>query len=151
MAGGFGTTFANHQLLLWFNGTAIADLAENDTSSPATSLYLSLHTATPGGTASQADDEITYTSYVRKQLSRATGAGGFTVTNATMALGDATVSFAAGTGGSGTATHIGIGTNGTAGQAGYLMFWGTVTPNIVCGNGVTPQITNATFITLGTT
>jgi hypothetical protein len=53
----------------------------------------------------------------------------------------AAVSFPAGTGGSGTASYFGIGT--AASGAGALLYSGTVTPNIVCGNGVTPQLTTA--------
>jgi len=48
----------------------------------------------------------------------------------------------AGTGGSGTVTHFGIGTASSG--AGKLLYSGTVTPNIVCGNGVTPSLVAAT-------
>jgi hypothetical protein len=147
MAGGFGTTTANNILKLYLQAVAIANIADNAASSPATLLYLSLHTASPSG-AGQDTNEIAYTSYARKSISRASGAGGFTVSGATGALTDALTSFAAGTGGSGTATHFGLGmaSSGT----GILIVWGTVTPNIVCGNGITPQLTSAVFLTLGT-
>lgn len=42
------TLTCNSILALIFNATAWADIAENDSSSPATNLYLSLHTADPG-------------------------------------------------------------------------------------------------------
>ena len=48
-----GNTFENELLLLIFNATAIADLAENDTSSPLTNLYVALHTADPGEAGAQ--------------------------------------------------------------------------------------------------
>ena len=43
-----GNTFENEILALIFNATAIADLAENDTTSPLTQLFVALHTADPG-------------------------------------------------------------------------------------------------------
>ena len=51
----------------------------------------------------------------------------------------------AGTGGSGTATHFGVGT--AASGAGVLLYSGTLTPNIVCGDGVTPRINSGQFLT----
>lgn len=137
-----GNTFENDILKLFFNATAIADLAQDDGSSPATNLYVSLHTADPGEAGSQTTNEIAYTSYARVAVARS-GAG-FTVTNNSVSPA-ATVSFPAGTGGSGTATHFGIGTASSG--AGYLMYKGTVTPNIVCGNGITPQLTTASAVT----
>lgn len=137
-----GNTFENDILKLFFNATAIADLAQDDGSSPATNLYVSLHTADPGEGGAQNTSEIAYTSYARVAVARS-GAG-FTVTNNSVSPA-ATVSFPAGTGGSGTATHFGIGTASSG--AGYLMYKGTVTPNIVCGNGITPQLTTASAIT----
>jgi hypothetical protein len=63
--------------------------------------------------------------------------GGFTVTGNTAALA-ANAVFPAGTGGSGTVTHFGVGTAATG--AGTLLYKGTVTPNIPVGNGITPQL-----------
>jgi hypothetical protein len=55
------------------------------------------------------------------------------------------VSFPAGTGGSGTATHFGIGTASSG--AGILLYKGTISPNIVTGNGVTPKLLAGTVVT----
>ena len=135
-------SFENSLLLLIFNATAIADLAENDTTTPATNLYVSLHTADPGEAGDQTTNEITYTSYARVAVARS--GSGWTVTNNSVSPA-AAITFPAGTGGSGTATHFGVGTASSG--AGVLLYSGTVTPNIVCGNGVTPQLTTATAIT----
>lgn len=132
----------NSLLLLLFNATTFADLAENDTSSPATNLYVSLHTSDPGEAGAQNTNEATYTSYARVPVART--AGGWTVT-ANSVSPAATISFPAGTGGSGTVTHFGIGTASSG--AGVLLYSGTVTPNIVTGNGITPQLTTASAIT----
>lgn len=112
-------------------------------SSTAGSLYFSLHTADPGEAGDQTSNEIAYTSYARVAVARS--GSGFTVTNNSVSPA-ATVSFPAGTGGSGTATYFGVGTASSG--AGVLLFSGTVTPNIVCGNGITPQLTTASAITL---
>jgi hypothetical protein len=137
-----GNTFENDWLKLIFNATAIADLAENDTSSPATNLYVSLHTSDPGEAGDQTTNEIAYTSYARVAVARTTG--GWTVTNNSVSP-VAAITFPAGTGGSGTATHFAVGTASSG--AGKLLYSGTVTPNIVCGDGVTPSLTTASTIT----
>lgn len=133
----------NDILELLFNAVAIADLAENDTTSPATNLYLSLHTADPGEAGDQTTNETTYTSYARVAVART--AGGWTITGNSVSP-VAIVTFPECTGGTATITHVAIGT-GSSG-AGYLMLKGTVTPNISVSSGVTPRITTSTTITL---
>lgn len=137
--------FETGLLQLIFNGTAIANLADNAASSPLTNLYISLHTADPGEGGTQSTSEIAYTSYARVAVART--AGGWTIsgTSPAQAAPVATISFPAGTGGSGTATHFGVGYASTG--AGNLIYIGTITPNIVCGNGITPQLTTASTIT----
>src|SRR3977135_2541972 len=132
-----GTTFDNDVLKLIFNATAIANIADNAAGSPLTNLFVALHTADPSA-GNQNTNEVTYTSYARVAVARTSG--GWTVTGASVSPA-ATISFPAGTGGSGTVTHFSIGTL-TSG-AGKILYSGTVTPNIVTGNGVTPQLTTA--------
>lgn len=132
----------NSLLQLLFNATAIANIADNAGTSPLTNLYVSLHTADPGEAGDQTTNEIAYTSYARVAVARTSG--GWTVTGNSVSPA-AAITFPAGTGGSGTATHFGVGT--ASAGAGVLLYSGTVTPNIVCGNGVTPQLTTATAIT----
>jgi hypothetical protein len=135
-------TYETNILALLFNATAIANVADNAAASPLTNLYVSLHTADPGEAGSQTTSEITYTSYARVAVART--AGGWTVTGNSVSP-VATITFPAGTGGSGTATHFGVGSLSSG--AGVLYYSGTVTPNIVCGSGVTPQLTTASTIT----
>lgn len=137
-----GNTFENDLLKLIFNATAIANLADNAAGSPLTNLQVSLHTADPGEAGDQTTSEIAYTSYARVAVARTTG--GWTVTNNSVSPA-ANIDFPAGTGGSGTATHFAVGTASSG--AGKLLYSGTVTPNIVTGNGVTPRLTTATTIT----
>jgi hypothetical protein len=136
----------NGLLELIFKNTDFANIGDAgglQNSATAGSLYFSLHTSDPGEAGDQTTNEATYTSYARVAVARS-GAG-FTVT-ANSVSPAATVSFPAGTGGSGTVTHFGIGTASSG--AGVLLFSGTVTPNIVTGNGITPTLTTATAITL---
>ena len=137
-----GSTFDNDFLKLILNGTAISGLADNTATSPLTSLYAALHTADPGAGGNQTTSEVTYTSYARVAVARTSG--GWTVTGA-VASPAATISFPAGTGGSGTATYFSVGTASTG--TGKILWSGAVSPSIVCGNGVTPQLTTATTIT----
>lgn len=138
-------SFENSLLLLIFNNTDIANIGDAgglQNSATAGSFYASLHTSDPGEAGDQTTNEIAYTSYARVAIARS-GAG-FTVTGNSVSPA-ATVSFPTGTGGSGTATHWGIGTASSG--AGVLLYKGAITPNIVCGNGVTPQLTTSTAIT----
>jgi hypothetical protein len=135
--------FENALALLFFNATAWANVADNAVSSPIANWQLSLHTASPTDSGSQTSSEIAYTSYARKAVARS--GSGFTVTGGSTVLA-ANQDFVAGTGGSGTATHFGLGTASSG--TGILEIYGTVTPNIVTGNGVTPRLTTSTTITI---
>ena len=135
--------FETDLLELIFNGTALADLAENDTTSPATNLYVSLHIGDPGEAGDQTTNEISYTGYSRVAVARS-GAGWTISGNAVNPAADITFGeMTAGVGG--TVTHWAVGT-GSAGT-GYLMYKGTVSPNIAVSNGVIPRLTTATEIT----
>ena len=137
-----GNTYENDLLLMLLNATPIANICDNAATAPLTNLYVSLHTADPGEAGSQTTNEIAYTSYARVAVARTSG--GWTVASGS-ASPAATIGFPAGTGGTGTATHFGVGTASSG--TGKLLYSGAVTPNIVCGNGVTPQLTTASTIT----
>jgi hypothetical protein len=143
VADGTGATFANNLLALIFNATSIANIAVNATSSPLTNLYVALHTADPTTSGSQTTSECTYTGYARVAVARTSS--GWTVSTNTV-VPAATISFPAGTGGSGTAAYWSVGTASTG--AGEILYVGTISPSIVTGNGVTPQLTTASTITL---
>jgi hypothetical protein len=135
----------NGLLLLTFNNTDFATVGDATGlrgSSAAGSLYFSLHTADPGETGTQTTSEAAYTSYARVAVARS--GSGFTVTaNAVATAAD--VSFPAGTGGSGTATHFGIGT--AASGTGVLLYKGAISPTIVLGDGITPVLSAGTVVT----
>lgn len=138
-------SWENGILELLFKNTNFANVGDATGlrgSSTAGSLYFSLHTADPGETGDQTTNEITYTDYARVAVARS-GAG-FTVTADSVSPA-ANVSFPIGSGGSGTATHFGVGTASSG--AGVLLYKGAITPNIVTGSGITPILTTASAVT----
>ena len=137
-----GNTFENDILKLFFNATAIADLAQDDASSPATKLYVSLHTSDPGEAGDQTTNETSYGAYSRQGVTRT--ASSWTV-SANSVSPAANIDFPSATSGTATITHFGLGTAATG--AGYLMYSGTVSPNISVSTGVTPRLTTSSAIT----
>ena len=134
-----GDTLETGILNLILNNTALANIGDASGLQPSSAdgnLYLSLHTSDPGDDGDQETNEITYTSYARVAIAR-TGSV-WTVSGGSASLASPPAVFPEGSGGSGTATHFGLGTASSGG--GVLLYSGAITPNIVCGNGVTPRI-----------
>lgn len=129
-----GNTFENDLLKLIFNATAIANIADNASSSPLTNLYLSLHTADPGEAGDQTTSEATYTSYARIAVARS-GAGWTVSTNT--AVNAALAQFPACTGGSNTITHVAIGT--ASSSTGKILYSGALNSSLSVSNGIQPQ------------
>lgn len=137
-----GNTFENDLLKLIFNGTGIANLADNAVSSPLTQLFLALHTADPGEAGVQNTNECTYGSYARVAVNR--NSGGFTVSGNVVTL-TANVDFPTAASGSETATHWSVGV--AASGATKILYSGPITPSIAIATSVTPRLTTATNIT----
>lgn len=129
------TDTCNKFLALIFNGTAWADIAENDSSSPATNLYLSLHTADPGVGNNQTTNETAYTNYARIAIARTTG--GWDVPSAGATANAALAQFAqCGVTGA-TLTHVAIGTSSSG--AGTVLYAGALSSSLSVANGIQPQ------------
>lgn len=137
-----GNTFENDILKLIFNGTAIANLADNAGASPLTDLYLALHTADPTDAGNQTSSECAYTSYARKAVARS--GSGFTVSGNSVVLA-ANQDFVTATGGSETAQYFSVGTASSG--TGKILYHGAISPAIVISTGVTPRLTTGTTIT----
>jgi hypothetical protein len=133
----------NAFLLLLFNATTWDDIAEDDTTTPATNLYVSLHTGDPTDSGGQTSNETSYTDYARVAVARS--GSGWTV-SANSVSPAATIEFPECGGGTATITHFGVGLESAG--AGALLFSGTVSPNISVSSGVTPQLTTATAISI---
>lgn len=142
MAGGKGSTFDNDLLKLIFNGTAIANIADNAASAPLTSLYLSLHTADPGAGGNQANSEAAYGGYARMPVPR--NSTGFTVSGNSVTLTIAVV-FPVATSGTETETWAAVGTTITG--SGKILYRGPITPSLAITTGIAPQLTAGTTIT----
>jgi hypothetical protein len=138
-----GNTTENDLLKLIFNATAWANYADNAASAPQTNISVALNTGDPGEAGVMNTNEVTYTSYARVDVPRTTG--GWTVT-ANSVSPFANIDFPVGTGGTGTVSFFSVGKTG--GGASQILLSGTVSPAIVCGNGVRPQLTTLTAITL---
>lgn len=134
----FTNTGENLILKVLFDGGTATGVAAAATG--VASWYVSLHTASPGETASGA--ETTYSGYARKAVSRTSG---WTVTGNSVSPA-ANIDFNVGTtGATGTLSHFGLFTASTGGTC-YL--YGTITPNIVMAAGVTPRLTTSSTISL---
>lgn len=125
--------FETDILELIFNGTGIDNIADNTATSPATNLYVSLHTASPDEGGSQSSSEATYTSYARVAVARTSS--GWTISGDT-AENTAQIAFPACTGGTNVVTHFGIGT-GASGLT-DLLFYGELTNPLNVSNGIYP-------------
>lgn len=123
----------NGLLKLIFNGTSIVNIAQNIVSSPATVLYVSLHTSDPGEVGNQSTAEATYVSYARVAVNR--DATGWTVTTNTV-TNTVIVLFPTCTGGSNTITHFGIGTDISG--TGTLLLSGPLTATLNVSNTIAP-------------
>lgn len=129
------TSASNSILALIFNATTWNLIAENDTTSPATDLYLSLHTADPGVGGSQTTNETSYTNYARIAVARTTGgwdapSGGATANAALAQFAQCGASGA-------TLTHVAIGTASSG--AGLVLYAGALTSSLAVANGIQPQ------------
>ena len=147
---GISNTTEDAILKLIYQAVAWTDYAINHTTTPQTQVGISLHTADPlvADTGDASTSEIGYTSYTRVNVART--AGGWDNTTQGTIKPVANIDFPAGTAGSGTASHFATSkSNATPPNGAQPILWsGTVTPSIVCGNGVTPRLTTASTITL---
>lgn len=142
---GFSNTFETSILQLLLNATAIANIADNAVSAPATNIWVALHTADPADTGTMGTNEVSYTGYTRIGVARTTG--GWVVSSGS-ASPVAAITFPQATSTStGTITHASLGMT-SATTAGAIIASGTVSPNINYGQNVTPSLTTGSSFTL---
>lgn len=129
-----GDTTENELALLIFNATTMADIAENDTTAPATDFDVALHTADPGEAGTMATSEAAYTGYVRQTVARTSG--GFTVAAANVS-NTALITFPISTSGPETETHFSVGKTG--GGAAQILAFGVLDSSLIVNPGITPE------------
>jgi hypothetical protein len=129
------TSACNSILALIFNATTWANIAEDDTTGPATDLYLSLHTADPGVGGAQTTNETAYTNYARIAVSR--DVGGWDAPAAAATANAALAQFPQCGASGATLTHVAIGTD--AAGAGLVLYAGALSSSLAVANGIQPQ------------
>lgn len=133
------TSFCNSFLDLILRGTTINGLAENDTSSPNTSVYLSLHTADPGVGGAQTTNEASYTGYARLAVNR-TGTG-WDAASSGASVNSALAQFAECTAGSATVTYVAVGTDSSG--TGLVLWAGALSASRSISAGIQPQFADS--------
>ena len=139
----FSNTTETALMKLMYQAVAWGNYADNAATSPETNIVWGLHTADPGDAGTMSTSEAAYTSYARVNVARTTGGH---AESAGVITPVAAVTFPAGTGGSGTDTFFSTGKSG--GGAAAILLSGAISPSIVSGNGIMPQLTTASTLTL---
>lgn len=142
----FSNTLENDLLLLLFNNTPISlvgDTAGISGSVATGSLFMSLHTSSPGEAGNQSTNESVYTGYARKSVSR--NVSGWTIT-ANSVSPTSNIDFGECVSGTETITHFGVGTSLTG--SGKLLFYGSLSSSIAVSSGVIPRILSTSTISL---
>lgn len=133
-------------LNLLLNGVAIPGIAAID--STVNTLYVALHTASPGGPGVQSSNEIAYTGYQRIAITRSPTTPGWIISGGAPASASpaANITFGMMTGGTGgTVAYFSIGAAATG--DGAIYYYGSVQPTINVVTGLAPQLSTATTIT----
>ncbi len=135
------TTFANDILNLIYRAVAIADLAENDSSSPAATIYARLHTGAIAAGDPGNQNEATYGGYAALAITRGAGfnaASGGSLSNAALAQ------FAECTSGSNTITHVSL--NKASSGAGSCLHSGALAASRTVSAGIQPQFAASALV-----
>lgn len=133
-------------LNLLLNGEAIPGIAAID--STVNTLYVALHTGTPGGGGDQTVNEISYTGYARIAITRSPTSPAWLISGSAPATASPAnaITFGMMTGGTGgTVTYFSIGADLTG--TGAIYYFGSVQPTINIVTGLAPQLSTATTIT----
>jgi hypothetical protein len=121
-------------LSLIFTATAWSKIADNTATTPATSFYISLHTASPGETGDQTSNELAYTGYARVAVTR--DGSGWTVTG-NSCTNDAEIAFGQCTASPGSnITYVGLGLDSSG--AGTLLLYNALDASIAMQVGTVP-------------
>ena len=135
-----GNSFQSDILKLIIENTNLANWGDSTGlrgSSTAGSVYIALHTSSPGASGGQNTNEAAYTSYARVAVSRASGSWTISGSSPTSISNAAAVNFPACTGGSETETYFSIGAASSG--AGEIFVFGALTSSLAVSNGITPS------------
>ena len=137
------TSACNSILALMYNATPWANVADNAASAPLANVYVSLHVgALTPATGTQADQETTYTDYLRVAKARTTA--GWTAPSGGATENEGQIQFAqCGVTGA-TLTYVATGTVASGG-AGIAWHYGQLNSNLIVSAGITPQFADGTL------
>lgn len=121
----------NSILALIFQAVSWTSIAQNNGTSPATSLYVSLHNADPLEAGSQTTNETAYTNYARVAVARTTAGFAVSGTNPTLVQNVGAITFPQCGATGDTLTYWGIGLASTG--AGTLLLSGPIGPGPAYG------------------
>lgn len=147
-----GNTAQTDLLSLLIENTAWANVGDAgglQPSATAGSLYVSLHTSTPGAAGDQTTNEIAYTTYARQGVARASGSWDISGTSPTSIANHSAITFPTMSGGAGgTVTYAAVGRASSA--SGEIIVFGALTNNVVVslGNPTPSFAAGAMIITL---
>lgn len=129
------------QNVAWAN---LGDAAGVQPSAAAGSIFIALHTASPGAAGTQTTSEAAYTNYARVAVARS--AAGWTVsgTSPTQVANVAATTFPQSTSGPETESHFSAG-RATSG-AGEILWFGALNANLVVNNLITPSFAIGTLV-----
>lgn len=138
MASGKGNT-ASAGILQAIYQAVFTDLTTflANSGSPATYLYVSLHTANPGASGNQGTNEAAYSGYARVGVARSSS--GWTLTGESI-TNFAAILFGASTSGPEIETYVGVGESPTTGDSGTLLWFGALSASLTVNPGITPNI-----------
>lgn len=137
------TNTCNKVIDLMYSALPWASVAQNNSASPFTSVYLSLHSSSPTAAAnSQLENEVAYTNYARKTTTRSAAdwsaaSGGATANVQLQQFPQCGV-----TGATGQSVSTGTGATG----AGNVWHYGALNASIAIANGITPQFAQGALV-----
>lgn len=129
------TTVCNKFLALLYNATTWDGIAENDTSSPLTNIYMGLQTASMTGASVQTTNETAYTNYARIAVARTTGGWSAPSGGATSNVAAVEFPQCGASGATITDAHTGTSLSG----GGEIFHYGTLNASIAVSNQVQPR------------
>ena len=129
------TSASNSILALVYNATAWANVADNASASPLTSVSVALATASYSGASTLASNEATYTNYARQDVARTTG--GWDTPSAGATANAAAIEFPQ-CGASGN-TITSAATGKTGGGAAIPFHYGDLNASIAVSNQIQPR------------
>ena len=129
------TAMCNAVLGLYYNATAIANIADNAAASPITQVDVALATASYSAASTLASNEATFTNYARQATARTTG--GWTAPSGGASSNVAAIEYPQCGASGNTITSAATGKSG--GGAAQIFHYGDLNASIAVSNQIQPR------------